>query len=375
MKEMSLYVHIPFCESKCFYCNFVSCKSSKENMEKYVQFLLKEIEFNKNKNFLIKTIFIGGGTPSVLDAKLIEYILIKIRNCFEVAKNCEITIEINPNSFSKQKSEIYKKIGVNRLSFGLQSANNRLLKKINRIHTKNDFICAIKLAKNVGFYNINADILLGLPSQKMIDVKSTLKLLKKLDITHVSCYSLILEENTPLFEMVKSKKVKLVGEEKTVKMFDFCCKFLQKNKINRYEVSNFAKPSFECKHNLTYWNLENFLGLGLNAHSKIDNEEFENFSNFDEYYASIESGKKPIAKKETITKTEMQEEFVMLGLRKTQGIDLSEFKNLFKQDLLVLKQKEIEKFVDKKMLTVENNFLKATNLGFKVLNQIIVELI
>ncbi len=375
MQEISLYVHIPFCQSKCYYCNFVSFKSSIQKQEEYINYLLKEIDLNKNKNYLIKTIFIGGGTPSVVDEKFIEKIILKINECFVVSDNAEITIEINPNSFSQKKAESYKKIGINRLSFGLQSSKNKLLKKINRIHTKKDFINAIKIAKSVGFSNINADILLGLPSQKITNVRQTLKLLMKMDIPHISCYSLILEENTPLFEMVKNKKIKLPSEEKVIKMFDFCNKFLSKNKILRYEVSNFAKTGFECKHNLVYWNLQNFLGFGLNAHSKIDNQEFKNFSDFKHYFLSLDNGKKPIKSFETVSKQEMQEEYIMLGFRKTQGIDLKNFKEIFGFDLLEKKNKQIENFINNKFLTNENGFLKATDLGFKVLNQIILELI
>lgn len=373
-KELSLYVHIPFCESKCYYCNFVSKKATLKEKRNYVNFLLREIELNQNKDYIIKTIFIGGGTPSCLDAQCIEKILLKIKENFVLDENCEITIEANPNSFDKNKATRYKQIGINRISFGLQSASNKLLKKINRIHTKDDFVNSVKIAKEIGFNNINADILVGLPYQRMFHVKSTLRLLKKLDIVHISCYSLILEENTPLYLMIKNKKFCLPSEEKTLKMFDYCNKFLTKNKIYRYEVSNFAKVGYECKHNLVYWNLDDYLGLGLNSHSKIGESRFENFSDFESYYLSLRNNKKPIKSIQKLSLSEQKEEFIMLGLRKTSGINLDEFKAKFNEDLKICKAKEIEFFEKNSFIKLENNFLKATDLGFKVLNQIILDL-
>lgn len=374
-KEIGLYVHIPFCESKCFYCNFVSKKANNEEKRKYVDFLLQEIEINKNQDFLIKSIFIGGGTPSCLGKGQILLILSKIRECFCLKSDVEITIEANPNSFSKQKAEEYKKSGINRISFGLQTANNRLLKKINRIHTKKDFLNAVKFAKNVGITNINADILIGLPSQNKFHVKNTLKLLKKCDCKHISCYTLILEENTQLFEMVKTKKCKLPSEEKNLKMFEYCNKILSKNGFKRYEVSNFAKNGFECEHNLIYWNCDDYLGLGLNSHSKIENERFENFADFENYYNALKNNKKPIKNRQKLTKNIQKEEFVMLNLRKIDGIDLKKYQQFFGEKLDEIKQKEIEILAKFGFIKLENNQLFATNKGFEVLNQIILQLV
>ncbi|MGN1208123.1 MAG: radical SAM family heme chaperone HemW [Christensenellales bacterium] len=374
-KEISIYVHIPFCENKCYYCDFVSFKKGSSEKEKYVKNLVQEINLNKNKNFVVKTIFIGGGTPSCLQAKDIEKILKTIKRSFCVDEKCEITIEINPNSFSKEKAEIYKKCGINRLSFGLQSANDKLLKKINRIHTKKDFVKAIKIAKLSGFENVNADILLGLAGQKLLDVKNTLKLLIKLGLPHISCYTLILEENTPLFNMVKNKKCELPSEEKVLKMYNFCLKFLAKHKIFRYEVSNFSIKGFECKHNLVYWNNCDYLGLGLNSHSKIGNQRFENFADFENYYLALSKNQKPIKNIQTLNFDEQREEFVMLGLRKTEGISLEEYSKLFGEDLLCKKAEEIELLKKNNLIQIGKDHLKATNLGFEVLNQIILSLV
>lgn len=375
MENLSLYIHIPFCESKCNYCNFVSFKKNKKCKEEYINYLIKEISLNSNKNYLVKTIFIGGGTPSCLNKGDILKISKAIKENFVVDKDAEFTIEANPNSFTQEKAQEYKKAGINRVSFGLQSANNKLLKIINRIHTKKDFANAVNLAKQAGILNINSDLIIGLPNQKLKDVKNTLKLIKKLNILHVSCYSLNLEENTPLFKMVKNGELKLPPEEKTLKMYDFALRYLEKHNVFRYEVSNFAKLGAECKHNLTYWNLSNYLGIGLNSHSKINNQRFENFSDFKSYYNSLDKNQKPIKEKIELTKQDQKEEYVMLRLRTREGINLKEYQNLFNENLEIFKAKEIDFLLKNNLIEIVNNNLFATSLGFKVLNQIIIKLI
>jgi len=375
MQNLSLYIHIPFCESKCNYCNFVSFKKGKCDKEKYINYLIKEIKLNKSKEYLVKTIFIGGGTPSCLNNGDILKISNAIKENFVLDKNVEFTIEANPNSFTLDKAKEYVKAGINRISFGLQSANDKILKSINRIHTKKDFLDAIKVAKQVGLNNINADLLIGLPNQKIKDVKRTIKLITKLKLPHISCYSLILEEKTPLYNKIIAGELKLPSEEKTLKMYDFALKYLQKHNIFRYEVSNFAKSGYECLHNLTYWNLSNYLGLGLNAHSKIANERFENFSNFNEYYLSLDNNKKPIKEINKLNIEDIKEEFIMLGLRKSEGINLQKYKELFAENLEIIKAKEINFLLQNNLIKIVNGNLCATNLGFKVLNQIVLKLI
>lgn len=375
MKELSLYIHIPFCESKCFYCNFVSFNKKEEDKEKYINYLLKEIELNKTKDYLVKTIFIGGGTPSCLKDGDILKIVNKVKENFIIDKNVEFTIEANPNSFNKEKAQEYINAGINRISFGLQSANNKLLKSVNRLHSKKDFINAVTIAKQEGLKNINADIILGLPNQKLIDVKKTLRLIKKMKLTHISCYSLILEENTVLYKKVKENIVKIPTEEKTLKMYDYVLKYLENNNYKRYEVSNFSKSGFECKHNLTYWNLNNYLGLGLNSHSKIENKRIENYSNFIEYYKSLDNNEKPIKEVLKLTTQDIKEEYIMLSLRKTDGINLKEYQTKFNENLEIVKAKEINFLLKNGFIEIVNNHLFASILGFKVLNQIILKLI
>lgn len=377
MQNLSLYIHIPFCESKCNYCSFCSIKATEDEKTNYVDNLIKEIQLasKKYKDFIVKTIYIGGGTPSCLKLGEISKISKTIFSNFNIDKNCEFSIEANPNSLTFEKCIEYKKTLINRVSVGLQSYDNKILKSLNRVHTKKDFEFAINNLKLAGFENINADIILGTPYLTLNKLKNTLKKLVKLNLTHISCYSLILEENTKLFNLVKNGEIKLSNEEKNVKFYDFCVNFLKKHGYSRYEVSNFSKPNFECKHNLVYWNLDNYLGLGLSSHSKIDNLRFNNFSNFDDYYNALKNGNLPIENENESSLKEIKEEYIMLKLREISGINLTEFNKKFNENLLETKKIQIEFLTKNKFIEISENNLFVTNLGFKVLNKIILELV
>lgn len=377
MQNLSLYIHIPFCESKCNYCSFCSIKATEDEKTNYVDNLIKEIQIasKKYRDFIVKTIYIGGGTPSCLKLGEISKISRAIFSNFNLDKNCEFSIEANPNSLTFEKCIEYKNALINRVSVGLQSYDNKILKSLNRVHTKKDFEFAINNLKLAGFENINADIILGTPFLTIHKLKVTLKKLAKLNLTHISCYSLILEENTKLFTQVKNGDMKLPNEDKNVKFYDFCVNFLKKHGYSRYEVSNFSKPDFECKHNLVYWNLENYLGLGLSSHSKINDVRFNNFSDFEEYYSGLENDKLPIENETKLNFNDTKEEYIMLKLRESFGINLIDFNAKFNENLLETKKKQIDFLVENKFIEISENKLHATNLGFKVLNKIILELI
>lgn len=375
-RKVGLYVHIPFCESKCNYCNFISFKSDDETKEKYVIALLEEMQMYKEKlkDCVVDTIFLGGGTPSCLRPKAIKNILNYITNNFNVESDAEITIECNPNSVTAEKLSEYKLAGVNRLSIGLQAYNNKLLKLIGRIHTTEDFDNAIKMAKRFGFENINVDLLLGLPKQKMYDVIFELKHLTKLKIPHISCYGLIVEENTKLSDDLAKKVYSLPTEEKAVKMYDYTLNFLKKNEILRYEVSNFAKKGYESKHNLKYWTMQEYVGFGLSSHSFFDGERWENVSTLGDYFEKINNGNVPV---NTIEKEDIQslkEEYIMTGLRKQVGISLDEYEKFFGEDLLIVKSKQLANLLELNLIDIRDDRLLATDKGFEFLNQIILEL-
>ena len=377
MEDLSLYIHIPFCESKCNYCSFCSVKATNEQKKQYVENLIKEIKLSAEnyRNYLVKTIYIGGGTPSCLDLGEISKISKAIYSNFNIDTKCEFSIEANPNSLTFEKCIEFKNAKINRVSVGLQSYDNKILKSLNRIHTKKDFINSINNLKLAGFKNINADIILGTPFMNIFKLKRTLKKLVKLNLTHISCYSLILEEKTKLFNQIKSGELKLPSEEKTIKFYDYCVKFLKKHGYFRYEVSNFSKLGYECKHNLVYWNLQNYLGLGLSSHSKIGNVRFNNFENFEDYYFALNNEKLPIEMKNELTIKDVKEEYIMLKLRESLGINLKEFEEKFGEDLLKTKKNKIEFLTENKFIEITCQNLFATDLGFKVLNKIILELI
>lgn len=318
MNKLSIYVHVPFCESKCAYCAFASFVRPEEQA-RYFSALYDEIESKGDKTREVDTIYIGGGTPSVVEPEFIEKTLKTIEKCFNLSKNCEVSIECNPNSVSEDKLKRYLAAGVNRISFGVQSLKNKTLKRIGRRHTKNDAKRAIKLARREGFKNINADLLIGLP-YKTKPAKHAKKLIKK-GATHISAYMLQVEPNTRLKWQIESGEVKLPSDEDCVEAYQKLVRKLAKKGFVRYEISNFALPGYECRHNLKYWSRGEYLGFGLSAHSFVGGIRSANASNFEDYYVGKVASEK-------ISRTESIEEIIMLGLRCTLGVSINELKKL-----------------------------------------------
>ncbi len=374
--NLGIYVHIPFCVSKCLYCNFYS-ENKLEYINDYVLALTKEIkrESKQYSKYNIDTIFIGGGTPSVLPAGCVTLIINAIKQFYNVLPDCEITIEANPNSINYTNATEWFSAGVNRVSVGLQTTSNRLLKIIGRAHTHQDFLNAISDLKNVGFKNINADIMIGLPMQKQNELKSTLRQCFGMGLTHISAYTLILEENTPLCGLVQQKKIKLPTEEKTLNMFKYLLKHAELNNYNRYEVSNFALEGYGCKHNKNCWNMVPYVGFGCAAHSFVENTRFGNISNIVKYIQLINQNKSVKEFNETLTNKELVEETIMLNLRTASGINLTALKRNLGYDLRKEKSVEITELKKLGLIKVEAGRLFVTTEGFYVLNQIILKLV
>lgn len=375
MRKVGLYVHFPFCASKCKYCNFNSYADKSELQLKYFQALLKELSLYKSNKIEIDTIFIGGGTPSIMFNGCISTLLSEIRKIFTVSEDAEITIEANPNSIDKSKTIEWKESGVNRVSIGLQSINSNLLKLIGRPHTKQDYLRAYDAVVSAGITNINTDCLIGLPRQKLGDVKKMLSMLVKLKVTHLSVYSLILEEDTPLHKMVTSGQLKLPKEEKTLGMYRYTNKFLAENGFNRYEVSNFATAGNECQHNLHTWQMREYIGVGAGANGYLDGVRYGNVEKIEDYISAVSTGNKPIKNEEKISKTELFEETVMLGLRTKYGINLKDINKDFGIDLYETKKAEINEFLKMGVIAINNDNLVLTDIGYPILNKIILELV
>lgn len=375
MKTIGIYVHIPFCASKCYYCDFYSAVCDKTTQQNYVKSLICEIEANKQKfkNCSINTIFIGGGTPSTLTPGLIPLIVNTIKQNYNMLSNAEITIEANPNSINYVSALEWIECGINRVSVGLQSSSDKLLKLLNRIHTFADYKTAMENLTKAGFKNINTDCLLGLPHQRASNVKHTISNAAAFS-THISCYTLILEENTPLSTMVKNGEIKLPKESKTLSLLSYAKKLLEKSGFSQYEVSNFCLNGYECKHNYNTWKLGEYVGFGAAAHSFVGGVRYNNIANIEKYITNINNSLSVVEEEHTCTKEELIEEYIMLGLRLADGINLEHLKVKFGVDLLKEKKNEIKQLLDLELIEIKNNHLTAQK-GFNVLNQIILMLV
>lgn len=379
-KSLSIYIHIPFCNSKCKYCAFVSSVATEDDKKRYFVDLLNEIKFQAKiyaNYYSVASIYIGGGTPSCLDYYYIRDLLACIYKNFAVKNTAEITIEINPNSVDKTKIREYVLSGINRFSIGLQSISPKILKDMGRTHTVEDFQKVVAEIREYGVKNISADLILGYPGQKLSDIKDVVNFLLKLNIPHISTYMLQVEQGTKLKTLVDNGVVALPNEDLVVDMYNYIYDTLHKNGYSRYELSNFAKPTFESYHNTVYWKRKDYLGLGLGAHSYIEGTRFANTENIIKYVDLIENQQKvPIEVSKNLTNEEMKEEFVMLSLRTKEGIDLEEYKKEFNENLALKKKDTIAGLIKMGFLILtDNNHLICTNKGFLVLNKLILELV
>lgn len=362
-KEIGVYVHIPFCKRKCYYCDFISFCEKDELQEKYINTVIQEIEdfFNLNKNVKIKTIYIGGGTPSFIDGKYIE----KIMNIFNKENVVEATIEVNPGSASLEKLKKYKECGINRLSIGLQSTEDRLLKKIGRIHNYNDFLATYNLAREVGFDNINVDLMIGLPGQTIEDVKSSLNKVINLNPSHISVYSLIVEENTIIYNLIEQNKIVLPDEELERNMYWYVKNYLELGGYEHYEISNFAKNGKKSLHNWDCWNQKEYIGFGASAHSYLNRKRFCNIGVLEEYIKDFKNTKEV---QEVQSFYETKQEYMLLGLRKIKGVCISDFKNKFGENPIFLFKNELNKLIEEDLLEITTNNIKLTNKGLDFAN-------
>lgn len=372
MKELGFYLHIPFCKSKCIYCDFNSFAQKDDCIEPYIKAVKKEIEeyAKQNKDVLIKTIYIGGGTPSYIKEKYIKEIIETIRSNFEIIPNAEITIEINPGTVNRRKLNTYYKSGINRLSIGLQSTNDKLLKQLGRVHDFEDFLETVRLANTIGFSNINADCMIGLPNQTIYDVEETLNVLINLRLTHISVYSLIVEPNTPLEKKINSGELKLPDEEIERYMYWFAKRKLEENGYLHYEISNFAKPLFRSKHNLDCWNQKEYKGFGVSASSYENEIRYTNISSIEKYVENVQNGqfKKNYIVEEKQDRETMMKEYMLLGLRKITGVSINQFRKKFGTIPIFKYNKEITKLTNEGLIESNGINIRLTKKGLDLAN-------
>ena len=384
MENIGIYVHIPFCKKKCKYCDFVSFECGEQNIEKYVEALIKEIDEKskeldekKDYSYNVDTIYIGGGTPSIINPEYIEKILNKIFEKFNVLENAEITIEVNPGTVDEVKLKKYLSIGINRLSIGLQSTNDELLKMLGRVHTYKQFDDVYELARKIGFKNINVDLMIGLPKQTIADIEESLQKIIEKNPEHISVYSLIVEENTQIFELIENGELELPDEELEREMYWKVKNILEKNNYKHYEISNFARTGFESKHNTNCWNQCQYLGFGLAAHSYFNEIRYSNIDDLKQYIQNIENNNSiyNVIFHENQSKQEQMREYMLLGLRKIDGVTISKFKEKFVDNPLYIFRNELNKLVLEGLIEVLENSIKLTNKGLDLANQVWTEFV
>ena len=356
-KNIGIYIHIPFCKSKCYYCDFTSYAGKEDCIKNYVKCLNEEIKYNATIPMVVRTIYIGGGTPSYIDEKYIKSILEMIYKNYKVINNPEITIEVNPGTCSLKKLKAYMEMGINRLSIGLQSSNDELLKEIGRIHNFEEYVQTVKWAKKAGFENISTDIIIGLPNQTIYDVEDSINKVLELGVKHISVYSLIVEENTKMFNLINSKKLSLPDDEIERYMYWFSKRKLEDNGFIHYEISNFALPGYMSIHNMDCWSQKEYLGFGVAAASFMNNKRFSNTNSIDTYIENINNGKflKNRNIDEILNNDDLAKEYIILGLRKVMGFSILEFIRKFGTNPLFTYDKEFNELLKQNLLEIDYN--------------------
>ena len=362
-----LYVHIPFCLKKCKYCDFTSYVGCEKHFADYIKCLKNEMRGYKGEK--IDTVFLGGGTPSILSAQLLEDMIKEIFATFSVTPEAEFTIESNPKTLTFEKLKLLRELGVNRLSIGVQSFIDDELKKIGRIHTSKDAEEAITQAKKAGFSNINLDLMFSIPEQTKESFQKSIDTAMALNPEHISAYSLILEEGTPLYFEVENGEVFLPDEECDRANYRYVCDKLKANGYIQYEISNFSKVGYECRHNLKYWDCDEYIGVGVSAHSYYNGKRFFNTDNLEKYL----NGEYREDLGEILTVDDKISEYVIMGFRKTEGINKFEFLNRFGVDFYERFKNPLDKFLNLNLIEERGEFFRLTFEGINLSNSVLCE--
>jgi oxygen-independent coproporphyrinogen-3 oxidase len=386
----SLYLHIPFCEHKCIYCDFYSIAPDEGVVRselptgRFLDALKKEIELRAaagDSGVLFETVFFGGGTPSLLTSSELSAIMEHVARHFSIAPNAEITVETNPGTVNRQKLQEFRSLGINRLSIGVQSFHNDDLQFLTRIHSAEEAKRCVHDAFASGFKNVSIDLIFSLPSQTTERWISNLDQAMELNPTHISCYSLIVEANTPLFRMVERKQVSLLSAETDAELYEITIAYLAGRGYEQYEVSNFAKPGFQSRHNKSYWDHSDYLGFGPSAHSFMTRgrhsdgpERSWNVANLSDYCSKLEQGQLPVIGMEHLAVHQLVEEEIFLGLR-SEGIDLVRFRKLFGKDLMTENELKVKELLETSLAVVENGKLRLTAKGYPLCDEICASLL
>ncbi|MBN8046304.1 MULTISPECIES: radical SAM family heme chaperone HemW [Paraclostridium] len=372
---LGLYIHVPFCAQKCYYCDFNSYKINSNQKKEYLINIEREMKFYKDefKDKCFDTVFFGGGTPSILTVDELQELVNNINENFNIKKDAEITIECNPGTINREKLEAMKKMGINRLSIGLQATQNYHLKSIGRIHTYEEFEKNYYDALDIGFENINIDLMYALPNQKTQEWKDTLDKIIKLNPSHISAYSLILEEGTKLYYMYQNKEFELLDEDTDINMYNYTIDTLKRHGYNQYEISNYSKEDLECKHNIIYWKCDNYLGLGPGASGFIGDTRYSNIEDICEYNKCIMQNIRPVSEEIELTKKDKIEEFIFMGLRMNEGINIDIFKERFDTDFYDIYQEVMDKLIKRELVRFDGKNISLTQKGREISNSVFIE--
>lgn len=374
---INLYIHIPFCKSKCRYCGFFSQVGKESCLPSYFQALEKEITSYKQRlqNYQISSIYIGGGTPSLVNPDSIEKILNSCKENFDIKPDAEISIEANPETITSPKLEQYKKMGINRLSLGLQAWQDNLLQYLGRNSQTKDFLKAYDLARKAGFININVDLIFGIPNQTIDDWNESLEQVTKLNPEHISCYSLEIDEKSVFGKLYEQGRLEVLDEKHDRKMYRLARKKLKNAGYNHYEISNFAKSGFECRHNLDFWNYQQYIGFGAAAHSFFENSRYSNIYSIEDHVKNLLSGKLILEDSKQVILKKQMIEFTILGLRLIEGLNTKRFENLFGKNILEVLKKQFKKLEQLNLISIKKDKIKLTSRGLNLLDQVTLELI
>lgn len=377
MKELAVYIHIPFCVQKCRYCDFLSGPAHLDKLDEYIDMLCVEMEQYKEfvKEYKIRSIFLGGGTPSILSASQIKRVMTALQEKIigdRLIYGAEVTIESNPGTLTEEKLNAYLELGINRISMGLQSTFDDELRNLGRIHTYEAFLDGYELARKAGFKNINVDLMSGLPNQTLEKWETTLKRIVDLKPEHISAYSLIIEEGTE-FEKIygtEEGEAELPDEELDRIMYQKTKELLKKSGYERYEISNYAKPGFESRHNCSYWTGIEYLGLGLGASSLIQKKRYRNEDKMRYYLEKLSKNQSVQKLEEELEPEDEMVEFMILGLRMMNGVQIEEFRRRFGQNIDSVYGEMIQKLEKLQMLEENNGWLRLTEKGIDVSNEV-----
>ncbi|MFY9178103.1 MAG: radical SAM family heme chaperone HemW [Caldicoprobacterales bacterium] len=373
-KDLGLYVHFPFCPRKCLYCDFPSFAGREFLMDNYLDAVRMEISQIKKRimDRNIKTIFWGGGTPTFFHGEKLKDLLCYIKANFLVLEDAEITTEANPETLDKEKLEKLKEAGFNRLSIGMQAGQDRILKSLGRVHSIRDVEKSIKWARELGFNNINLDLMFGLPDQTLNQWVETLAMAEGMGVEHISAYALIIEEGTPFYELDRQGRLNKPSEELEREMYHKAIDYLKSKGYIHYEISNFAQPGKECRHNLIYWKNEDYIGIGCGAHSSLDGQRWSNYSDISQYIDSIENTRSAVDQIQRICVPEQRFETIMMGLRLTKGVSKSEFRKRFHNDISYYYNKAIDGLKSQGLLEEDSDNIYLTSKGMDLQNQVLL---